>query len=104
MRFLLAFTLFVSTSAMAQFLVNPLVRVTPGLVSAEVYNPYYEPIFCEGFAQGLTFSRNILQARIADVIAPGTFRYAYVQTNPVLNPFIDGGAHVVCRFANRYYW
>ena len=99
MRRLVALIAFViSTQAFAVFPINPLVTIRPDAVTAQVYNPYYEPILCEGQATGLTYVRTVHHARIADIIPPGGYRYAVVTTNPYTNPFINGWAQVVCRF------
>ncbi len=87
-----------SVSAFAQFNVNPLVTIRPDAVTAQVYNPYYEPILCEGIATGLTFSGVQLHSRVADIIAPGQYRFAVVTTNVLVNPFVNGWAQVLCRF------
>jgi hypothetical protein len=103
MRWLLTVALFLSFKAQAYFPINPLVQVRGDLVSAQVYNPYYEPILCEGLAHGLTASGAVFNARIADIIPPGQNRYAFVRTNPFMNPFVNGWAQVMCRFAYRWY-
>ncbi len=103
MRLLAALTLIFSFSAFAFFPVNPLVQVRGNVVSAQVYNPYYEPILCEGFAFGRTYSGVVLQSRVADIIPAGGYRFAYVHTNAFLNPFVQGWAQIHCRFVGRYY-
>lgn len=103
MRLLAALILSFSFSAFAFFPVNPLVQVRSDVVSAQIYNPYYEAILCEGFAFGRTYSGAVIQSRVADIIPAGGFRYAYVNTNPYANPFIQGWAQVFCRFIGRYY-
>ena len=96
---LLAFSLFVLTAnAHAVFPLNPLMTIRPDAVTAQVYNPYYEPIVCEGFAFGQTYSGHVFQARVADIIPPGGYRYAVVSTNAVLNPFVGGWAQLLCNF------
>jgi hypothetical protein len=102
MRLLTVALLALSFKAHAFFTVNPLVQVRNNVVSAQVYNPYYEPIVCEGFAFGRTFSGMVFQSRIADVIAPGSHRYVYVHTNPFVNPFVNGWAQAQCRFARWF--
>lgn len=103
MRLLAALIMSFSFSAFAFFPVNPLVQVRGDVVSAQIYNPYYEPILCEGYAFGRTYSGAVIQSRVADIIPAGAHRYAYVNTNPYLNPFVQGWAQVLCRFVGRYY-
>ena len=98
LRLIVLVALFITTQAHAFFPMNPLVQIRPDVVSAQVYNPYYEPILCEGIAFGRTVYGQLLQARMADVIAPGTSRYAFVYTNAFVNPFANGWAQVMCRF------
>ena len=95
-----ALSFFASTSEVkAQvFPINPLVTITAASVSAQIYNPYYEPILCEGLAFGQTFVGTVYQARVADVIPPAGYRFAVVSTNPIVNPFVNGWAQVLCRF------
>ncbi len=89
----------VSLPAFAQyFTANPLMAVRPDVVSAQVYNPYYEPIFCEGYAFGRTSWGNVYQAAFRDVLPPGAYRFAYVRTNAWGNPFVNGWAQIYCRF------
>ncbi|MBY0518063.1 MAG: hypothetical protein K2P81_14235 [Bacteriovoracaceae bacterium] len=88
-----------TTEVKAQvFGVNPLVTITAAAVTAQIYNPYYEPILCEGLAFGQTFVGTVQQARVADIIPPAGYRFAVVSTNPIVNPFVNGWAQVLCRF------
>jgi hypothetical protein len=89
-----------TSTAFAQFFVsNPSVTVLPGQVSAQVYNPYYEPIICNGQVFGQTAAGPIYNAFFAEQFMPaGSYRYAVVSTN-VFNPFIGGWANIRCRFA-----
>jgi hypothetical protein len=103
MRLLAALILSFSFSAFAFVPVNPLVQVRADVVSAQIYNPHYEAILCEGFAFGRTYSGAVIQSRVADIIPAGGYRYAYVNTNAFLNPFVQGWAQVLCRFVGRYY-
>ncbi len=103
MRTLAALIFCFSFKAFAFFTVNPLVQVRSNLVSAQIYNPFYEAIICEGLAFGRTYSGAVIQARVADIIPAGGQRFAYVHTNPYLNPFVQGWAQVQCRFLGRYY-
>lgn len=95
-----ALVLTVSSSAFAQFfLANPAVTVLPGQVSAQVYNPYYEPIICNGQVFGQTVSGPVFNAFFTEQFMPaGSYRYAVVTTN-IYNPFVGGWANIHCRFA-----
>ena len=92
-----------STSAFAQWFparINML--VLPGQVSAEVFNPYYEPIICRGEVYGQTIQGPVFNAFFIEQFLPaGGFRYAFVQTTPFA-PFIGGWANIYCRFARFY--
>lgn len=103
MRLIAALLLSLSFSAHAFFPVNPLIQVRGNVVSAQIYNPYYEPILCEGLAFGRTYSGVVLQSRMADIIPAGGYRFAYVHTNPFHNPFVQGWAQIHCRFMGRYW-
>jgi hypothetical protein len=103
MRLLAALILSFSFSTFAFFPLNPLVQVRSDVVSTQIYNPHYEAILCEGFAFGRTASGALIQSRVADIIPAGGFRYAYVHTNPYVNPFVQGWAQILCRFVGRYY-
>ena len=96
----LASALTLTSSAFAQyFLANPAVTVLPGQVSVQVYNPYYEPIICNGQVFGQTITGPVFNAFFAEQFMPaGSYRYAVVTTN-VFNRFVGGWAEIRCRFA-----
>ncbi len=74
------------------------VSVLPGLVTAQVVNPYYQPIICAGQAFGQTSYGQVFNAYFTEQFMPaGSYRYAYVQTN-VYAPFITGWSNIVCRY------
>jgi len=98
LRSLALVTMITSGQAFAFFPVNPLVQVRPEVVSAQVYNPYYEPIACQGFAFGRTVYGQVFQAYFNDIIPPGQNRFAVVHTNAFANPFANGWADIRCRF------
>lgn len=78
------------------------VSVNPGQVTAQVYNPHYEPIICTGQVFGQTYSGAVFTTYFAEQFMPaGHYRYAFVYTNPY-NPFVRGWANINCRFAR--YW
>jgi hypothetical protein len=91
-----------TTSAFAQFFpANANISIQPGQVNAQVYNPNYEPIVCQGHTFGRTSRGLVLNAFFSDIIPPGQYRYAYVHTNPY-DPFINGWSNINCQF-RRYY-
>ena len=91
-----------ATSAFAQFFPsNASVTVLPYQVTAQVYNPYYEPIICTGQVFGQTAAGPVFNAFFAEQFMPaGTSRVAFVVTNG-FNPFVGGWANINCRF-NRW--
>jgi hypothetical protein len=99
---ILASALTLTSSAFAQyFAANPAVTVLPGQVSVQVYNPYYEPIICNGQVFGQTINGPVFNAFFAEQFMPaGSSRFAVVVTNPY-NRFVGGWANIHCRF-NRW--
>jgi hypothetical protein len=95
-----ALVAFMSSSAFAQwFPARVNVVVLPGQVTAEVFNPFYEPIICNGQVFGQTFQGQIYNAFFAEQFMPaGSYRVAFVQAFP-FNPFATGWANIHCRFA-----
>jgi hypothetical protein len=74
------------------------VVVLPGQVTAEIYNPYYETIICNGQLYGQTLYGGIMQVFFIEQLLPaGSNRFAFVQTTPI-NPFVSGWANINCRF------
>jgi len=96
-------TMSFSLSARAQwFPARTNVLVLPGQISAEVYNPFYEPIICNGQVFGQTMYGGILNAFFIEQFLPmGSNRFAYVQTTP-LDPFVGGWANIHCRFVRFF--
>lgn len=92
-------TLFTS-SAFAQFFparVN--VSVLPLEVSAQVFNPYYEPIVCAGQVIGQPYVGLPITTFFPQQIIPaGAFRVVFVNAYPQ-NPFVSGWANIQCQFA-----
>jgi hypothetical protein len=90
----------VASSAFAQFFpATTSVTIHPSQVSVEVYNPYYEPIVCNGQVFGQIFAGQVFNAYFAEQLLPaGAHRYAYVVTN-FRAPFVGGWANIHCRFA-----
>jgi hypothetical protein len=85
--------------ARAQFFSpNPTIVVLPHVVTAQVYNPYYEPIACQGYAFGRSYWGQVAQSWFADIIPPGAYRFATVTANPYNNRFVSGWAQINCRF------
>jgi hypothetical protein len=88
-----------SISALAQFFpAQAYVNVLPGRVSAQVYNPYFQPIVCNGQVFGQTSYGLILNSFFYEqLLPPGSSRWAFVQTNP-WQPFIHGWSNIHCRY------
>jgi hypothetical protein len=97
---LIALFLFASTSVFAQFFpAKAFVTVLPGIVTAEVYNPYYEPIICNGQVFGQTAYGAVYNAFFVEQLLPaGDYRFARVNALP-MNPFVTGWTNIHCRFA-----
>lgn len=90
-------------SAWAQWF-QATVQITnlPGQISAQVYNPYPQPLICNGQVFGQTYAGPVFNAFFAEQFMPaGTYRYAYVQTTSYA-PFTYGWANINCRFAGWY--
>ena len=92
--------LMTGTSAFAQwFPARVDVVVLPGQVAAQVINPYYEPIICNGQVFGQTAQGPVFTTYFSEQFMPaGGFRFAHVHTTPVA-PFVRGWANIHCRFA-----
>ncbi len=93
-----------TSSAFAQFFAGRVnVQVLPLQVSAQVFNPYYEPIICSGQVYGQPAYSPMLTTFFAEQFIPaGGYRFAFVQTMPH-NPFVRGWANINCRFARWGY-
>lgn len=100
---MVALMITISTSSFAQFFAaNPSVTILPGVVTAQVFNPYYEPIICNGQVFGQTFRGPVFNAFFVEQILPaGAYRHATVVTNG-FNPFVGGWANIHCRFARGW--
>jgi hypothetical protein len=96
---IIALMITLTSSAFAQFfMANAAVTVLPGRVSVEVFNPYYEPIICNGQVFGQTITGPIFNSFFAEQLMPsGSYRYAVVSTN-AFNRFVGGWADIHCRF------
>lgn len=87
------------STAHAFFPINPFMTVVPATISAQVYNPYYEPLLCQGMAFGRTAHGLVLQGSFRDIVPPGQYRYVTVYTNnPYFDPFVHGWANIGCMF------
>jgi hypothetical protein len=98
---LFAVLLFVSAESFAQWF-PATVRITSlqGAVTAEVSNPYLRPIICNGQVFGQTVQGPVFNAFFSEQWMPvGSYRYAYVQTNTRLAPFVGGWAEIYCRYS-----
>lgn len=86
-----------TSSAFAQsFLAHAYVSVTPGVVRAEVYNPYAIPLFCSGRTIGLLSTGQTVHSFFNSIVPVGQNRHSFVYTNTF--PFVDGRAEIHCRF------
>jgi hypothetical protein len=96
----IALVITMTSTAFAQFFpAKAYVTVLPGQVTAQVYNPYYEPIICSGQVFGQTAYGAVYNAFFAQQFLPaGGYRFATVNTNG-FNPFVTGWANIHCRFA-----
>lgn len=92
-------TFTVMTSAFAQvFPARVNVSVLPGQVTAEVFNPFYEPIVCSGQVFGQTVAGPVFNSFFLEQVLPaGDFRLAFVRAD-FRNPFVTGWANISCRF------
>lgn len=104
LKALALFSLLISSTAFAQwFPARAHVTVFPGQVAVQVFNPYYEPIICNGQVFGQTMRGPVLTSFFAEQFMPaGSYRFAYVQTTPYA-PFVNGWANIHCRFARFFY-
>ena len=95
-----AITLTLASSAFAQFFpAKAFVTFQPAQVTVQVYNPYYEPIICNGQVFGRTFSGAVLTTYFTEqFMTAGSYRLAYVNTLPI-DLFIAGWSNIHCRFA-----
>ena len=97
---IIAILLVLTTGASAQwFPAQVNVVVLPGQIAAEVINPYYQPLICQGQVFGQTSLGPVYTTYFVEQFLPfGSNRYAYVQTT-LFAPFIRGWANIFCRFA-----
>lgn len=87
-----------STFAQAWFPARYQVTVLPGQVSAQIVNPYIQPIICSGQVFGQVTTGQVFTTYFVEQFLPaGGYRYAFVQTTPYL-PFVTGWANLNCRF------
>ena len=98
--FIVASILVLSSSAFAQWFPGRVhMAVYTQQVSAQVMNPYYEPIICSGYVFGQSYGGYVINAFFNEqYLTPGEYRYAYVQASPYA-PFVNGWANINCRFA-----
>jgi hypothetical protein len=94
--FLVVF-LTVTSSAFAQWFVQPQMFVTPDATVARVFNVWGRPVICEGEVHGLTYSGLWLRGGFRDIIPMGQYREAVVFTYR-FDPFIDGRSNIWCNF------
>lgn len=86
-------------AAFAQVFPAPsMVFVQPAAVVAQIYNPYYENICCEGTLNGVTWNGLFRQTPFTFMVYPGTTRTVSLGTNPYYNAFANGWVVSFCRF------
>ena len=100
---IVALVMTLTTSAFAQFFpARAQVTVLPGQVSVQVFNPYYEPIICNGQVFGQTAAGPVFTTFFAEQVLPiGGYRFAVVTAN-AFNPFVGGWSNIHCRFARWF--
>ncbi len=80
------------------------VSVLPAQVAFRVFNPYAQPIVCNGQVFGQAVNGQIFTAGFLEQLLPvGDFRLAYVNALPFL-PFARGWANINCRFVGGGYY
>jgi hypothetical protein len=91
-------SLLTATTAFAQFFPARVeVVVLPGQIAAQVTNPFFQPIICNGQVFGQVTSGAVFTTYFAEQFMPvGSYRFAYVTTTPFL-PFVNGWANIHCR-------
>lgn len=78
------------------------VQVMPHQVSAQVYNPHFQPIICSGQVFGQTAYGAVMNGYFYEQYLPaGAYRFAFAYASPY-SPFINGWANIQCRFA--HFW
>ena len=87
-----------ASTAFAQFVPSRVaMNVLPGVVTAEVFNPYFQPIICSGQVFGQLATGEVLTTYFYEQILPiGGYRYAYV--NSGFLPLVTGWANINCRY------
>jgi hypothetical protein len=95
---IIASFLIMTSSAFAQWFIQPQMIVTPDAVVARIQNIWGRPVICQGEVHGLTARGLWLRAGFTDVVPFGQFRNAVVVTNPYIDPFIDGRSNLWCNF------
>jgi hypothetical protein len=89
----------VSSSAYAWLPVSSYCQISPASASCSVYNPYPQVIYCQGQAQGLTFSGFSVWGAFNAPIFPGAYAYANVYAlNPWNDPLISANANFWCNY------
>ncbi len=94
-----ALALTVTSSAFAQWFVQPEIYVTPEFTVARIHNFWGRPVFCQGDVASMTSSGRWFSAYFRDFVPMGQFREAYVYTNR-FDPFVPGygRAQIWCNY------
>ena len=85
-----------SSSAFAQWNANAQMFVRSDVVIARVANIWGRPVHCTGQVFGMTGRGVWLSVNFNDIVPAGQYREAYVNTNPMIDPFINGRSNIWC--------
>jgi hypothetical protein len=90
-----------ASSAFAQWIPAQVsVNVRPGIITAQVMNPYYFPIICSGQVFGRTYNGQVATASFFNqYLFQGGYSFAYVQAG-YFGQFVNGWANAHCRPAH----
>lgn len=87
-----------TTSAFAQWFIQPQMFVTPNAVVARIVNVWGRPVICQGEVHGLTARGFWYNSFFRDIVPAGQYREAVVVTNPYMDPFVDGRPFLWCNY------
>lgn len=93
--------IFASSAAHAQswFSANANITVNTAYSRAVVQNSFPNPIYCQGYVYGRTYSGFQANSWMDTMIPAGGYGEIYVYANnPNMDPIVDGWADIRCRF------
>lgn len=98
LKAILFVALLTSTTAFAQFFPARVgVTVLPGLVTAQVVNPFFQPVVCSGQVFGQLSNGAVVNSFFFEqILGVGDYRYAYV--NSAYLPFVNAWTNINCRY------